>query len=230
LGEVIARVSLFVMKSLLTRVGLFVMMAALFGGAAGCSKKPKSPTPLPTGRSGGAAPTQPIPVDPGSGTGRIGGNNAVTPTDLPGNRNNTGYDGSPSLNELPNFNVADKQQDRTRFASDTIYFEYDKSNVRPQYAANLASVADYLKAHPGESLLIEGNCDERGTEEYNRALGERRALSVRDRLLALGVNTEQIATISFGEEKPAELGQTEAAYAKNRRAEFVLMLNPDPAR
>lgn len=218
------------MKSLLTRVGLFVMVAALLGGAAGCSKKPKNTTPLPTGRSGAAAPTQPIPVDAGSGTGRLGGNNAVTPTDIGGNRNNTGYDGSPTLTELGNLNPADKQQDRTKFASDTIYFDYDRSNVKPQYSANLGNVADYLKANPTESVLIEGNCDERGTEEYNRALGERRALSVRDRLLALGVNTDQIATISFGEEKPAELGQTEAAYAKNRRAEFILLLGADAAR
>jgi len=217
------------MKSLLTRVGLFVMVAVLLGGSAGCSKKPKNPTPLPTGRSGGAAPTQAIPMDPGSGTGRFGADNAVTPTDIRGNRGDTGYPGDPTISELPNIGLTGAQ-DRTRFASDTIYFEYDRSNVRPQYAANLSNVADYLKAHPTESLLIEGNCDERGTEEYNRALGERRALSVRDRLLALGVNTEQIATISFGEEKPAELGQTEAAYAKNRRAEFILMVNPDPAR
>ncbi|MCW5559284.1 MAG: peptidoglycan-associated lipoprotein Pal [Verrucomicrobiae bacterium] len=227
------------MKSLLTRVGLFVLVAALLGGAAGCSKKPKITTPLPAGRAGGIAPTQQIPVDPGAGfgtgTGRLGGTDGVIPTDLGTLRNgNNGlggaYNGDPTFSEIPDVSLADKQQDRTHFASDTIYFELDKSNVRPQYAANLANVADYLKANPTATVLIEGHCDERGTEEYNRALGERRALSVRDRLLALGVNTEQIATISFGEEKPAELGQTEAAYAKNRRAEFVLLLNPGSVR
>ncbi|MBX3734111.1 MAG: peptidoglycan-associated lipoprotein Pal [Verrucomicrobiae bacterium] len=116
-----------------------------------------------------------------------------------------------------------------QFASDTIYFDFDKSNVKSQYNANVRVVADYLKSHPSESVLIEGHCDERGTEEYNRALGERRALSVRERLLALGVNTDQIATISYGEEKPVAFGRTEADFAKNRRAEFVLLVGLEPA-
>ncbi|MBL9175325.1 MAG: peptidoglycan-associated lipoprotein Pal [Verrucomicrobiales bacterium] len=204
------------------------MTAVLLSGAVGCSKKPKNLTPLPTGRSAAPAPTDTVPIDrTTSGTGRLGaGGSGVTPTDFGGAK---GGDASfdPTLSNL---NPADKKQDRTRFASDTIYFDFDKSNVKAQYASNLSAVADYLKGHPTESLLIEGNCDERGTPEYNRALGERRALAVREKLLALGVNTDQLATVSFGEEKPAELGTTEAAYAKNRRAEFVLLLGPEASR
>ena len=215
------------MKSLLTRAGLFVITAVLLSGAVGCSKKPKNLTPLPTGRSAAPAPTDSVPIDrTGSGTGRLGtGGPGVTPTDLGGDKTGASFD--PTLSNL---NPADKKQDRTRFASDTIYFDFDKSNVKAQYASNLSTVADYLKGHPTESLLIEGNCDERGTPEYNRALGERRALAVREKLLALGVNTDQIATVSYGEEKPAELGHTDAAYAKNRRAEFVLLLAPEASR
>ena len=216
------------MKSLLTRVGPFAVAAALMLGAAGCSKKPKNLTPLPSGRSAATAPSQPVPVDPGSGTGRIGSGTGVSPTDLSGGDNSGAtFNGDPTLSTL---NPADKLQDRTKFASETIYFDFDKSNVKSEYSANISTVADYLKSHADESLLIEGNCDERGTEEYNRSLGERRALSVREKLLALGVNTDQIATISFGEEKPAELGQSDSAYARNRRAEFVLLLGPSSTR
>jgi peptidoglycan-associated lipoprotein len=215
------------MKSLLTRAGLFLVTAALLVGAPGCSKKPKNLTPLPTGRSAVPPPTGGVPVDSGSGTGRLGGGSGVNPTDF-GSGKGTGdptFTGEPKQTDLSNMDL-NKLQDRTKFASDTIYFDFDKANVKAQYSANISTVADYLKSHPSESLLIEGNCDEVGTEEYNRALGERRALSVREKLLALGVNTDQVATISFGEEKPAELGQSDGAYAKNRRAEFVLLLGP----
>lgn len=227
----IARAPKPVMKSLLTRVGLFTVAAALLVGAAGCSKKPKNLTPLPSGRSASGAPTQSIPVDPGSGTGRLGAGSGVAPTDISGGKNGgaeSTFTGDPSLSKT--LNLEDKIQDRTKFASDTVYFDFDKANVKSEYSANISTVADYLKSHASESVLIEGNCDERGTPEYNRALGERRALAVREKLLALGVNTDQVTTISFGEEKPADLGQTESAYAKNRRAEFVLLLGPSSSR
>lgn len=217
------------MKSLLTHAGLFLVSAALLLGAPGCSRKPKNLTPLPTGRSSAPPPTTGVPVDPGSGTGRLGsGSGAVNPTDFGNGKGATDptFTGDPSLHDVD----LNQNQDRSIFASDTIYFDFDKSSVKSQYSSNISKVADYLKGHPGDSVLIEGNCDDRGTPEYNRALGERRALSVREKLLALGVNTEQCATISFGEEKPADLGVTESAYAKNRRAEFVLLLGPSSSR
>lgn len=217
------------MKSLPTHAGLLLVLAALLAGAPGCSKKPKNLTPLPTGRSSTSPPTGSVPVDPGAGTGRLGsGSGTVNPTDVGSGRGTAdpAFKGDPSLSDVD----LNQNQDRTMFASDTIYFDYDKASVKSQYTANINTVADYLKGHPGDSILVEGNCDERGTPEYNRALGERRALSVREKLLALGVNTDQVATISFGEEKPADLGQTESAYAKNRRAEFVLLLGPSLSR
>jgi peptidoglycan-associated lipoprotein len=102
----------------------------------------------------------------------------------------------------------------------TVYFDYDKSNIRPEFQPVLEGIARWLTKMPARQLLVEGHCDERGTDEYNLALGERRALAVRRYLVALGVPAERLHTISYGEEKPADPGHTEAAWAKNRRAEF----------
>jgi peptidoglycan-associated lipoprotein len=101
-----------------------------------------------------------------------------------------------------------------------VYFDYDKSNIRPEYQPVLEGIAKWMGKKTDRQVLIEGHCDERGTDEYNLALGERRALSVRRYLVALGVASERLHTISYGEEKPAVPGSTEAAWAKNRRAEF----------
>lgn len=103
-----------------------------------------------------------------------------------------------------------------------VYFDYDKSDIKPEYRTILDSVAQWLKSNPKRMLLVEGHCDERGTNEYNLALGERRALSVRRYLVGLGVHPEVIQTISYGEEKPADPGHDEEAWAKNRRAEFKI--------
>ena len=98
--------------------------------------------------------------------------------------------------------------------------------ARPSEAsekANLQSVAAALSADANAKLLIEGNCDERGTEEYNRSLGERRALAAREALAKLGVDPMRIRTISYGKDKPVDPGHDEAAWAKNRRDDFVLL-------
>jgi peptidoglycan-associated lipoprotein len=102
----------------------------------------------------------------------------------------------------------------------TVYFDYDKSNIKPEFQPTLEGIAKWLGQKPDRQLLIEGHCDERGTDEYNLALGERRALSVRRYLVALGVAADRLHTISYGEEKPADPGHDETAWAKNRRAEF----------
>jgi len=102
----------------------------------------------------------------------------------------------------------------------TIYFEYNKSNIRPEYQPVLENISKWLAKKDGQQLLVEGHCDERGTDEYNLALGERRALAVRRYLVALGVSADRVHTISYGEEKPADPGHDEAAWSKNRRAEF----------
>lgn len=113
--------------------------------------------------------------------------------------------------------------DRETFKEQTVYFDYDSSNVRPGERSKVEAVAAHLRSNPTAHVKLEGHCDERGTSEYNRALGERRALSVREALVAAGVGAERVNTLSLGEDQPAVLGSDESAYAKNRRVEFVLM-------
>ncbi len=113
--------------------------------------------------------------------------------------------------------------DRAALAADTIHFAYDSSVIRNSEKANLAAVAQALSSDPSAKLLIEGNCDERGTEEYNRSLGERRALAAREALAKLGVDPMRVETRSFGKDKPADPGHDESAWAKNRRDDFVLL-------
>lgn len=103
---------------------------------------------------------------------------------------------------------------------ETIYFDFDKSDIKPESRPVLEKIAAYLLKNPALDLLIEGHCDERGTEEYNLALGERRALSARRYLIGLGVASGRLQTISYGEERPVDPGHNETAWAKNRRAEF----------
>jgi peptidoglycan-associated lipoprotein len=83
-----------------------------------------------------------------------------------------------------------------------------------------------LKGHPGQALRIEGNCDERGTEEYNRSLGERRALAVREELIRLGIDPTRADTISYGKDRPADPGHDESAWKKNRRDDFIVLSPP----
>lgn len=103
-----------------------------------------------------------------------------------------------------------------------IQFEYDKSDITPEARAILQDSADWIRSNAGVKVQIEGHCDERGTEEYNLALGERRANAVKNYLISLGVEGETLYTISYGEELPLDPGHDEAAWAKNRRAHFLV--------
>lgn len=103
----------------------------------------------------------------------------------------------------------------------TIYFEYDKNNVTGQFSDMLSAHAEFLVKNPNVKIMIEGHCDERGTPEYNIALGERRAKSVAKYLTTLGVAQSQISMVSYGEEKRANKSGTEAGFAQNRRAILV---------
>jgi peptidoglycan-associated lipoprotein len=102
-----------------------------------------------------------------------------------------------------------------------IYFDYDSSEIRPQYAGTITALARRLAGNPGFRIQLEGHTDERGSREYNIALGERRAQAVRRALLLQGAGEAQLATVSYGEERPAADGSDEAAYEKNRRVEIV---------
>jgi len=103
-----------------------------------------------------------------------------------------------------------------------VYFDYDSSQVKPSERPAIEAVADYLRANRTVGVVIEGHCDERGSKEYNLALGERRALAARAYLIGLGIDPGRIQTKSYGEEQPVAMGHDESAWNQNRRAEFVL--------
>jgi peptidoglycan-associated lipoprotein len=164
---------------------------------------------------------------PGSKPGLVG-DPYNPPTLPPGNPINPEFD--PNIHGIP---AADPSlfenmiEDRPALAAYTIHFAFDSSAIKSSEQSNLQAVAAALKSDTSAKLLIEGNTDERGTEEYNRALGERRALAAREALAKDGIDPSRIRTISFGKDKPVDPANNEAAWAKNRRADFVL-LHPKP--
>ena len=103
-----------------------------------------------------------------------------------------------------------------------VFFEFDKSSLTEESKAILQQNAAWLREHPDIKVQVAGHCDERGTIEYNLALGERRAMSVRNYLASLGADPDQLYTISYGEERPAVLGHSEDAWSQNRRVEFKI--------
>ncbi len=120
---------------------------------------------------------------------------------------------------LPDLDVTQILFDRFQGLK-AVYFDFDSSSLRPDALATLRSNADKIKKTPGVLVQVAGHCDERGTQEYNLALGERRALSVREHLIRLGVSGDRLITISYGEEFPATTGSSESAWSQNRRCEF----------
>ena len=111
---------------------------------------------------------------------------------------------------------------RTIFENEDIYFEFDSIRLSPEAQETLAKKAAWLRANSEASVTIEGHCDSRGTNEYNLALGEGRAQSVKAFLADLGVDSSRLTTISYGEERPIDRTESEEAWAKNRRASFVI--------
>jgi peptidoglycan-associated lipoprotein len=169
---------------------------------AGCSKKPQNTTTLYGQRHG--LTDQP--------EGLKDTTTAINPEGIPP-ADDRNFDNWPA--------------DRETFRDQTVYFDFDKANVRPSEVSKLEQVASQMRsAHAGKALRIEGHCDERGTEEYNRSLGERRAQSVRETLVRLGLSPSMIQTITLGEERPALQGHDEAAWSKNRRGELILLSPP----
>ncbi len=109
------------------------------------------------------------------------------------------------------------QEDLVVNVGDRVYFGYDKFNLKADASKTLDKQGAWLKTNPSVTVTIEGHCDERGTREYNLALGERRANSVKEYLVLLGVNPARLKTISYGKERPVAMGSNEAAWGQNRR-------------
>ena len=137
----------------------------------------------------------------------------TAPGGPPGGAGGPGAGGIGSRNALPG-----SQQDLEASAGDRVFFAFDRSDITPESQQILERQADWLRRYPNVTVTIEGHCDERGTREYNLALGERRAQAVKNVLVALGVPASRISTISYGKERPAVVGSSEEAYAQNRRA------------
>jgi peptidoglycan-associated lipoprotein len=114
--------------------------------------------------------------------------------------------------------VPGSQQDLEASAGDRVFFAFDRSDITPEAQQILARQADWLRRYPNVAVTIEGHCDERGTREYNLALGERRAQAVKNVLAASGIPASRISTISYGKERPIVVGSNEEAWAQNRVA------------
>ena len=202
------------------RVSLSVMFVGLLASSGCKSQKPVGLTKIPTLTPIVKTVTVPGPAQP------LGGGNP-----LPGGNPGGGGTG-PTIVEIPtdplnqalgnNFSGNDSE-DRDTFLAQMVHFDYDSSSVRPTDLAKVEIVAQHMVQNPSHKLMIEGHCDERGTEDYNVSLGERRALAVVDELLRLGITQGRIRTTSYGEKIPMADGLTEQAFTQNRRGEFVLL-------
>ena len=168
-----------------------------------------------------APPTPVLPPDQGSSTRHLEPDRTPIYNPLGGT---TSTDVSPLPSAEDMYGML---PDHDALAAFTVHFAYDSAAIRKSEQANLQSVAKALSADPKTKVLVEGNCDERGTEEYNRSLGERRALASREALGKLGVDSTRMFVRSYGKDKPADTGHDEAAWQKNRRDDFVL-LHPKP--
>jgi len=184
---------------------VFILGLALL--ATGCHHKPSSITPIPGSQgpsggdnTGGVGPGTAVPVEP-----------QVTDK----------TQGIPiNLNEIFNHPY---NEDREKFKNDTVYFDFDRATIKASEESKLQDVANYFKSDSTDALIVEGNCDERGTEKYNLSLGERRALAVREYLANLGMDPQRIKTVTYGASKPVATGHNEAAWSKNRRGDIVFI-------
>ena len=152
----------------------------------------------------GCTKKRPVDIPPGPGVDQGAGN---------GMDNGSGEEGTNALNE----------QFKREVQSNTIHFSYDQYDIDSEARAILDSQARWLAAHPNSRVTIEGHCDERGTREYNLALGDRRANAAKNYLAARGISPSQINTISYGKERPVALGSDEASWAQNRRAVTIVI-------
>ena len=118
--------------------------------------------------------------------------------------------------------VAAQDQNFVQNAKDRVFFGFDKSNLNEEARNVLKAQAEWLQANPEKNVVVQGHTDDRGTREYNIALGERRAVAVKNYLISAGVNADRIDVISYGKERPAVIGANEAAWAQNRRAVTVV--------
>jgi peptidoglycan-associated lipoprotein len=181
------------------RMSASFAVLAVVGGLCGCASTPESQQ----GSTGAASPMS---------TGQ-----QSTTTGVVGSGSGTGQPIGGATETARGTATGGERPDLKR----SVYYEFDQYDVKPEYRALVETHARWLRANPKGRLTIEGNTDERGSREYNVALGQRRAESVTTLMLLMGVKPEQIEAVSFGKEKPRAGGQDEAAWAENRRSDFA---------
>lgn len=214
---------------------ILILGIVLAVAVSACKKRPTPVTAIPGSRAGGVQ--TPPPGGPLAGTGRnvmdgagaVGRNTSsdggvpsrvVTPESIAKDG------GIPQLGPGPHENWIANSEVLKEY---TVHFDFDSSVVKSVDQGKVKAVADYLKANASNAVRVEGHCDERGTEEYNRALGERRAVAIREELVKMGIEPTRVDTISFGKDRPIDFGQNEEAWRKNRRGEFILLTPPTAA-
>jgi peptidoglycan-associated lipoprotein len=182
---------------------LLTALTAFTGATAGCHKKTTPilrPAPPPPSTAGGASTSLPAPPEP-----------VAEPSIVPPEPVKDDAIRSASLDDI-----------NRNSPLQPLFFELDSSDVNGQGQTTLNANAALLKKYPSWAVTIEGHCDERGTAEYNLALGERRAVAARAYLVSLGISGDRLRTVSYGKEFPFDPGHDEASFAKNRRAHFVV--------
>ena len=190
---------------MLTRCSHLALSSLLVAAVvlSGCAKRPattQAAAPAPTGSASTTAATPPAPAPVQSAPPT-----AATTTPAPSSTARPAVQDFAAVPELAD-----------------VFFDFDKYDIRPGDAKTLDANANWLKSNPNHLVLIEGHCDERGTNEYNLALGERRAKSTMNYLVSQGVQANRITIISYGEERPQCTEHNEACWAKNRRAHFLV--------
>ena len=201
-----------------TRLVLTCAITGLLLFAGGCSDKNINPyssqpqTNMPEGKSIDYSGTQ------GTITEEIGPSEESL--DSAGRNGET--IGSFSINNDQNSDEYKQTYGRSSVQMQPVYFNFDQSIIRDDQISRMEHNAGYLKSNPASNVVIEGNSDERGTSEYNLALGERRAQVAKNYLIELGIEDYRIRTVSYGEERPLFTGQTESDYIQNRRDDFII--------
>jgi peptidoglycan-associated lipoprotein len=215
------------MKKLANIVYLLTLGIALSLSSTGCKRLQKT-THIPG--------HEPKPIGDQAAGPRTAPDSGLSTTAPPviGSQNTTGTAVNPDATGTGGLGATDKdfsnwKPDREVFKDQTVHFDFDQSIVKASEVPKLEEVARRMKSEfMGKALRIEGHCDERGTEEYNRALGDKRAQSVREKLAQFGVDASMMPTVTLGEEQPIDPGHNEAAWKKNRRGELILLSPPAP--
>jgi len=189
-------------------VHLTVYALALTLAAASCKTRTPEVTKLPPPSPPAKTPDTSA-VPPGNPI--VGNPNPIgTPFGIPASPGHPGWLENPEI-----------------FKASTVHFDFDSATVKNDEKPKLEAVAAHLKGNPTSAVRIEGHCDERGTEEYNRSLGERRAMALREELARnLGIGPDRVDTLSYGEDRPVATGHDESAWKQNRRGEFILLTPP----